>query len=130
MPARTEKGARAREWALGFKEFLQQVEEDRFRRMITSPQVFERYLPYAMVFGVEERWARAFEGLCTEAPQWYRHGHQDPFRPTAFTHDLGRMVSSVATAMTSSKSGEGSPTGSGGGGSSGGGSGGGGGGGF
>ena len=57
MPARTEEGARAREAALGFREFLSRVESDRYRRMITSPEMFERYLPYAMAFGVEDRWA-------------------------------------------------------------------------
>lgn len=130
MPARTEQGARAREWALGFREFLRRVEEDRFRRMITSPQLFERYLPYAMAFRVEGRWARAFEGLYTEPPRWYRGDQGASFRPSAFTRDLGRMVASAATAMTSSPSSRGSSSGSGGGGSSGGGSGGGGGGGF
>src|SRR5688572_10276278 len=34
MPARTEAGARAREAALGFREFLDKVESDRYRQMI------------------------------------------------------------------------------------------------
>ena len=42
MPARTMVGARVREEILGFQEFLERVEEDRFRRMITSPDLFER----------------------------------------------------------------------------------------
>jgi hypothetical protein len=71
MPARTVVGARVREEILGFQEFLERVEEDRFRRMITSPDLFERFLPHAMALGVEKRWARAFEGILTEPPEWY-----------------------------------------------------------
>ena len=43
MPARTIKGARQLEHILGFQEFLDRVEADHFRRMIDSPEMFERY---------------------------------------------------------------------------------------
>ncbi len=124
MPARTEKGARAREWALGFKEFLAKVEEDRFKRMITSPEMFERFLPYAMAFKVEGRWAQAFEDLFTEPPNWYSGHGGGAFHASSFTRNLTAMSTAASSSMGSS------PSGSGGGGSSGGGSGGGGGGGF
>jgi uncharacterized membrane protein YgcG len=130
MPARTVKGARAREAVLGFKEFLERVEQPRYKAMITSPRDFERYLPYAMAFRVEDRWSEAFEGLVTEPPTWYvgsRPG--DTFRPTRFTSDLRSMSSETSSTFTSTASSGGS-SGFGGGGSSGGGSGGGGGGGF
>jgi uncharacterized membrane protein YgcG len=124
MPARTVPGARAREWALGFKEFLERVEEDRFQRMITSPEMFERYLAFAMAFQVESKWARAFEDMYTEPPRWYTGPHGAAFHASSFTSDLSAMSSAASSTMSSS------PSGSGGGGSSGGGSGGGGGGGF
>jgi uncharacterized membrane protein YgcG len=108
MPARTERGARAREAALGFREFLDRVESDRYRRMITSPEMFERYLPFAMAFRVEDRWARAFEALCTTPPQWYRGGQPQGFRTTALARDLGRMRTQAGSAMTSSPSSSGS----------------------
>ncbi len=124
MPARTERGARAREWALGFKEFLQKVEEPRFKRMITDPTMFERFLAYAMAFKVESKWAKAFEDMFTVPPQWYTGPHGGTFHASSFTHDLTAMSTAASSTMSSS------PSGSGGGGSSGGGSGGGGGGGF
>jgi uncharacterized membrane protein YgcG len=139
MHARTAEGARAMEWALGFKEFLGKVEEDRFRRMITSPEMFERFLPYAVAFRVEGRWARAFEGMFSEPPPWYSGPGSEAFRTSSFARDLGRMSTRAGSAMSSklfstsrsSDSSHGwSSSGSGGGGRSGGGSGGGGGGGF
>jgi hypothetical protein len=124
MAARTEKGARAREAALGFREFLAKVESDRYRRMITGPEMFERYLPHAMAFGVEARWSRAFENLYREPPGWYAGSGYHSFSPSHFSSQMSGLGSSAASAMSSS------PSGSGGGGSSGGGSGGGGGGGW
>ena len=69
-PARTVAGARAREAALGFKEFLSRVESERYKAMITSPEMFERFLPYAMAFGVADKWARAFENIYGDPCTW------------------------------------------------------------
>jgi uncharacterized membrane protein len=131
MPARTLSGARAHAWVCGFQEFLGRVERDRLERLIDSPAAFERYLPYAMAFGVEKNWARAFDGLASEPPSWYRSRNGDRFRPNLFVADLGRMTSAAGSAMSSSpRSSSSGSSGFGGGGFSGGGFGGGGGGGF
>lgn len=123
MPAWTESGARAREHALGFREFLQRVERDRLDRTITSTDLFERFLPFAMAFRCEERWAKKFEDLLVTPPDWYS-GSSGHFSSSSFTRSLSSMSSQAASTLSSS------PSGSGGGGGSGGGSGGGGGGGF
>ena len=125
MPSRTVAGARAREATLGFKEFLSRVEEDRYKKMITSPQQFERFLPYAMAFAVADKWAEAFEDIYREPPTWYVGG-TGQFSASSFSHSISEMSSAAASSMSSSPS----SSGSGGGGSSGGGSGGGGGSGF
>jgi hypothetical protein len=125
MPARTIAGAHAREATLGFKEFLSRVEEERYKKMITSPALFERFLPYAMAFGVADKWAKAFEDIYREPPTWYVGG-SGQFSASSFSHNIGTMSSAMSSSMSSSPS----SSGSGGGGSSGGGSGGGGGGGF
>ncbi|MDP9203795.1 MAG: DUF2207 domain-containing protein, partial [Gemmatimonadota bacterium] len=125
MPARTIAGARAREATLGFKEFLGRVESERYKKMITSPEMFERFLPFAMAFGVAEKWARAFENIYREPPSWYTGG-TGHFSAINFASSIEHMSSAAASSMSSSPS----SSGSGGGGSSGGGSGGGGGSGF
>lgn len=133
MPARTRKGARALEEILGFQEFLERVESDRYRRMITSPEMFEEYLPYAMALGVEDGWAKAFRDLYKEPPDWYVGRHPHAFNAGVLVNDLSLMASQAGTVMTSqprSTGGSGFSGGGGGGGFSGGGFGGGGGGGF
>ncbi len=133
MPARTLRGTRVLEGVLGFEEFLSRVEGDRLRRITKTPEMFEKYLPYAMALGVEKSWAKAFEGIYRESPDWYRGGDFQTFSAHSFASDLGNMSSRTAEAMASSpRSSGGSGFGGdgGGGGSSGGGMGGGGGGGF
>jgi uncharacterized membrane protein len=130
MPAHTEQGARALEGVLGFEDFLVHVESERFNKMIKTPQMFEKFLPFAMALGVEKNWSKAFQGILTQPPQWYRGSSYGPgFYPLMFTNDLSSMSTRVSSVMTSAPRSSGG-SGFGGGGSSGGGFGGGGGGGF
>ena len=128
MPARTVEGARALERVLGFEEFLRRVEGDRLERVVKTPEMFERFLPFAMAFGVERKWAKAFQDIYREPPTWYVGSATGPFDLNGFSSRLGDLSSRAESSMSSS------PRSSGGsgfsGGSSGGGSGGGGGGGF
>lgn len=129
MPARTLQGAGAVEKVIGFEEFLARVESDRFERMVKTPAMFEKYLPYAMAFGVENNWVKAFEDIYRQPPEWYRGPSGVNFQPRSFVSDLGRMSTRAAAAMASAPRSSGG-SGFGGGGFSGGGFGGGGGGGF
>lgn len=129
MPAHTEQGARALEGALGFEDFLAHVEADRFNRMIKTPEMFEKFLPFAMALGVEKNWSTAFQGIYTQPPSWYRGGYGPNFYPISFVNDLNTMSTSAGSTFASAPRSSGG-SGFGGGGSSGGGFGGGGGGGF
>ncbi len=127
MPRRTEKGRRARDEILGFREFVRRVDADRLDR--TGGKTagrFEKVLPHAVVLGVADRWATVFAGIYTQPPGWYhsdRYG--SGFSADDFVSDVGRSLSTMGETFTS-QPGSGSSGFSGG--SSGGGSGGGGGG--
>ncbi|MGH7516873.1 MAG: DUF2207 domain-containing protein [Gemmatimonadales bacterium] len=128
MPARTAAGARMLERVLGFEEFLARVEKDRLERVVKTPEMFERYLPFAMAFGVERKWARAFQDIYRDPPEWYVGTNAAAFHLGGFSSRLADLSNRAESAMTSSPR---SSNGSGfSGGSSGGGSGGGGGGGW
>ena len=126
MPAWTVAGAQVRLDALGFEEYLARAERDRLK--LDTPETFEKFLPYAMAFGVEEQWAKAFEGLYTKPPEWYAGpSPTGAFTPSSFTRSLGSMAAATGSTFASSPRSSSGSSGSGGGGSSGGGSGGGGG---
>jgi hypothetical protein len=128
MPARTVAGARTLEKVLGFAEFLERVDKERFETVVKTPEMFERYLPYAMAFGVEKKWAAAFKDIYLEPPTWYAGSSMQGFNASLFSTRLSAMSTQAGSTMSSSPR---SSSGSGfSGGSSGGGGGGGGGGGF
>jgi len=130
MPARTEAGTRALEQVLGFQEFQRRVDSEHLKRVILGhPELFDRYLGYAMALGVEKKWAKAFEGIYTEPPRWYIGASAMDFSVGRLSSSLAGFSSKVGSTMTSSPRSS-SGSGFGGGGSSGGGGGGGGGGGF
>jgi uncharacterized membrane protein YgcG len=130
MPARTDAGTRALELVLGFEEFLRRVESEHLKRIIVGhPELFDRYLPFAMAFGVERKWAKAFEGIYTQPPTWYVGPSMTHFNVSSFSANLAHLSSTAGSTLTSSPRSS-SGSGFGGGGSSGGGGGGGGGGAF
>ena len=133
MPARTSSGTRALEGVLGFEDFLGHVESDRFNRMVKTPEMFEKFLPFAMALGVEKNWSKAFQNIYTQPPSWYQGGAYGPnFYPYLFVNNLNTLSTQASSVMTSAprSSGGSGFSGGGGGGFSGGGFGGGGGGGF
>lgn len=134
MPAHTEQGTRALENLLGFEDFLVHVDAERFNRMVKTPEMFEKFLPFAMALGVEKNWSKAFQDIVKQPPDWYRGSSYGPnFYPMTFANDMSYMSSMTSSAMSSaprSSGGSGFSGGGGGGGFSGGGFGGGGGGGF
>lgn len=62
MPARTATGSAALARVLGFRQYVRTAEAEQLR-FEERADVFSRYLPYAIVFGETERWARAFASL-------------------------------------------------------------------
>ena len=134
MPARTITGARAYEKVLGFEDFLRHTESDQIARVVKTPEMFEKFLPYAMALHVESNWAKAFSGIAMQPPQWYQGSYATGYYPYLLVNDLNFMsmsaASSFASGPRSSGGGFAGGSGFGGGGFSGGGFGGGGGGGF
>ena len=75
MPARTAKGTALLAQAKGFQLYLEKAEADQIR-FEEGEDIFSRYLPYAIVFGVAERWAKVFaalaaSGAAVAVPSWY-----------------------------------------------------------
>jgi uncharacterized membrane protein len=89
------------------------------------PETFEAFLPYALVLGVENSWAKEFDGMYMTPPSWYEGYPGGAFNTLMFTHTLSQFTTVASSSFTSTPS---STGGSGGGGFSGGGGGGGGGG--
>lgn len=140
----TEKGALLKDYLDGLKMYIRLAETERLRAL-QSPDgarktsidtndtqqmvhLYERVLPYAIVFGLEKDWAKVLEVQYTTTgtqPDWYMG--QAGFNAAVFASSLSGFTSTTSSSFASPTSSSGS--GFGGGGFSGGGGGGGGGGG-
>ena len=143
IPARSAQGVAMRDYLKGLQEYIKLAEADRIK-YLQSPQgvqkvqidpndpaqqikLFESLLPYAMLFGLENEWAKQFNNLYTQPPTWYG-GNMNGFNAVYLADSLGSFSTANAASFTAPSS-SGS-SGFGGGGFSGGGGGGGGGGGW
>ena len=88
---------------LGFKNFIDKAEKDRIIRLVEeNPSYFYNVLPYAYVLGVTNKWAKKFEGIGVEPPQWYSGYYgSSMFNTILFTSLITRNMSGFQTAMTS-----------------------------
>jgi hypothetical protein len=116
MPAKTKSGASAYMDVLGFQEFMSRAEKDQLERM-GDKNLFSKFLPYAIALNVVDNWAKAFEGIFQEPPQWYvSHAGMRTFSPYHFSRSITSAASSLASAMYSAPRGSGISGGGGGGG--------------
>lgn len=133
LKAPSVEGRRIMDDIEGFRQYLKVAEEDRLNLENPperTPELFEKFLPYALALGVEQQWSEKFASILETAgydPDWYAGKGARAWSSGTFANSLSGSLSS---AISSSSTAPGSSSGSGGGGSSGGGGGGGGGGGW
>jgi uncharacterized membrane protein len=107
MPARTAKGVLAKEKILGLKLYLTVAEKDRIKfhnAPEKNPQEFEKFLPYAMVLGVEEEWAGQFKDIYNQQPNWYNDPTHGNFTTLALVSSLNSFQSQAHSTLASSPS--------------------------
>jgi uncharacterized membrane protein YgcG len=126
MPSRTALGWHTYRRCLGFRTFMVTAETDR-QRFAEEASIFHEYLPYAIVYGCVEKWAKTFEALGVETGKAGYFVSSRPFAVVHFADSMNGFSNSISGAMASTPGGSGG-SGFGGGGGSGGGVGGGGGG--
>jgi uncharacterized membrane protein len=127
----TEKGFILKEDWLGFKMYMETAE--RYRMQNLTPQTFEKYLPYAIIFGIERKWGKAFESFNIQNPSWYSGVYSSSgihsggfsqsggFSPSGFSASFSSSFSSAFSSAGGAGSSGGGGGGAGGGGGGGGG---------
>ncbi len=69
MPRKSDVGAEtAAKWR-AFRKYLEDIE--KYEKLDEARDIFDRYLPYAVAFGVEESWVQKFASVRTPTPGWY-----------------------------------------------------------
>ncbi len=135
LPRRTIEGARINDEIKGFKWFLSATEKDRLNfhnPPEKTPELFEKFLPYALALDVGNKWAEQFEEVFRALgekggyqPAWYSGRALTTGTLAGFSSNLsgdfgGHIASSSTPPGSSSGFGGGSSGGGGGGGGGGG----------
>lgn len=104
MPHRTSTGSRLLDQALGFRKFITNAEAGR-AEYAEQQHLFIPYLPYAVVFGAVDKWARTFaelgamssDGDAVGVGAWYvGAGH---FDARGFSSGLSEFSTSIGSAL-------------------------------
>lgn len=101
----TNKGFEAEHKLLGLKHYISVAEEERIKfhnAPEKNPELFEKLLPYAMVFGLEKKWAKEFESIYTSVPNWYPDFSGQTFSTALFASSLNDFSSSTTKSLFSS----------------------------
>ena len=104
MRKRTPRGSELLGRLLGFKNFLERAEKDRIEKLVeANPSYFYDVLPYTYVLGVTDKWAKNFEDLAVQPPNWYRdsYGQGDIFSPLVFQAYMFHSMNMMGSAMVS-----------------------------
>lgn len=100
----------------GFRQFLVAVDADRLERLNLpdkTPELFEKFLPYALALGVEKQWSKQFANVLTNAavtvggvagsysPLWFSGDDLHDFSADHFTDSFGDSFSSAISSASS-----------------------------
>lgn len=94
---RSKKGNEKYYYLLGLKMYINTAEKKRIE-FHNDPEkykeIFEKLLPYAMIFNLEKKWAKQFEDIYTQNPDWYE-GNFTTFNAYYLANSLSTLNSSV-----------------------------------
>ena len=94
---RSKYGDEVLEETLGFREFIDKAEISQLKMMIESdPDFYYRILSYAIVLGLEEKWAKKFDGMIVNPPDWFTG--LSPFDIYYLSRMSARMTRSIPAA--------------------------------
>ena len=97
MPRKTPAGAEAAAKWRAFRNYLASIE--RYEKLDEAQGIFDRFLPYAIAFGLESSWVEKFSRVPTASPGWYGGdvtGSPGPFGGREATRDRGTGRTVVA----------------------------------
>ncbi len=127
MPKRTQSGAELNWRIKGFKLYMETAEIYR-ARFNEKENIFEKFLPYAIMFGITKLWIKKMEEIYGKEyfadyhPGWYVGTAMANFNADSFSSQISNLSSGITSNIgtTSGASGSGGAGGGGGGGGGGG----------
>ncbi len=112
LKAPTNLGRATMDQVEGFKWFLSVTEKDRMNfhnPPEKTPELFEKFLPYALALGVQNKWAEQFNDVFKRldeeghgyTPSWYMGSNLALFSASHFRIDIGLLTTPSSTSWHS-----------------------------
>ncbi|MCU0652756.1 MAG: DUF2207 domain-containing protein [Candidatus Pacebacteria bacterium] len=126
MPKRTQKGALLNWRVKGFRLYMETAEKYR-SQFYEKENIFEKFLPYAIVFGIAKLWAKKMEEIYGKEyfaayhPAWYIGSSVANFNADSFASGMTAVSAGIAASAGTASGAHGSGVSGGGGGGGGGG---------
>jgi uncharacterized membrane protein YgcG len=106
FPARTGRGSAMLERVQGFRLYVATAEAEQIK-FFEREKIFSEYLPYAIVFGLADRWAKTFAGIANTAPDGlprstpglYWYAGTTEFNLDHFDGSLGNLTTMTTGAI-------------------------------
>lgn len=104
MPKKTMSGLEKYKKIVGFKEFIDKTEKAKIQYLISqNPDFFDVTLPYAISFGMVDRWIKKFDGIIKEPPKWFLSQNR-VFHINNLNKSISNSVGVINNYFTSSPS--------------------------
>ena len=105
MPKRSALGIKALKQTYNFRNFLAHSDHGRVEEIVKkNPDDFSKYLSYAIVLGVADRWASIYKDVARDYPDWYQIDdsikNKAEFSAKEFIRELGDGLEIMNRAMT------------------------------
>lgn len=109
MPKKTAFGAESAARWRAFRRYLESIEQHG--ALEEARDIFDRYLSYAVAFGIERDWIRKFANVGTSSPGWFREiavpgGDVLAGDVLIDTWTAGRMIGHIGSASGSASGGD------------------------
>lgn len=110
MPALSNKGAELKTYIEGLKMYMQVAESERLKIMQSANtatkdstqlvHLYEKLLPYAMLYGIEKSWVKQFADLYKDtSPDWY-NSNSGIFNALAFSGAVYAFGNTAASSFS------------------------------
>lgn len=108
MPTVSRLGKKAIGQSIGFRDFLARAGSKTVENTIKEePENFSKYLSYAIVLGVADKWALLYKDVVKDYPQWYQIDESlrsKGFSSIDFVRELGDGIEVINRVLTEKES--------------------------
>lgn len=86
---------------IGLRQFIREAEQSRLKVLAKEESTyFYQILPFAMAFGLSDKWVKHFDDIEVSHPDWYLPLHMTVWSPLFFNQSLNHSVNTLSEQIS------------------------------